>query len=120
MMNPEDATRFNGPGQPVEMKTQMLRNTNAYVSTQISTLRQLAVAYADPASSPGQRAAMRVQMQNLSDQIQRDMIPVDIDADEVLRREVNWDVWAFWSIVIGVWGVVLGYVIAWLWEKIVG
>ena len=49
MMNPEDATRFNGPGQP--------------------------------------------------------------DADEVLRREVNWDVWAFWSIVIGVWGVVLGYVI---------
>jgi hypothetical protein len=58
MMNPEDVTRFNGPGQP--------------------------------------------------------------DADEVLRREVNWDVWAFWSIVIGVWGFVLGYVIAWLWEKIVG
>jgi hypothetical protein len=58
MMNPEDATRFNGLGQP--------------------------------------------------------------DADEVLRREVNWDVWAFFSIVIGVWGVVLGYVIAWLWEKIVG
>ena len=58
MMNPEDATRFNGPGQP--------------------------------------------------------------DADEILRREVNWDVWAFWSIVIGVWGVVLGYVIAWLWGKIVG
>jgi hypothetical protein len=27
---------------------------------------------------------------------------------------------AFWSIVIGVWGVVLGYVIAWLWGKIVG
>ena len=58
MMNPEDETRFNGPGQP--------------------------------------------------------------NADEVLCREVNWDVWAFWSIVIGVWGVVLGYVIAWLWEKIVG
>jgi hypothetical protein len=65
MMNPEDATRFNGPGQP-------------------------------------------------------DADEVLPDADEVLRREVNWDVWAFWSIVIGVWGVVLGYVIAWLWEKIVG
>jgi hypothetical protein len=64
----------------VEMKTQMLRNTNAYVSTQISALRQLAVAYADPAASPGQRAAMRVQMQNLADQIPRDMIPIDIIA----------------------------------------
>lgn len=64
----------------VEMRTQMLRNTNAYVSTQISALRQLAVAYADPAVSPGQRAAMRVQMQNLADQIPRDMIPVDIAA----------------------------------------
>jgi hypothetical protein len=64
----------------VEMRTQMLRNSNAYVSTQISALRQLATAYADPAASPAQRAAMLIQMRGLADQLPRDAVPVDIAA----------------------------------------
>lgn len=75
------AARFTGilyfPWE-VQMKTQMLRNSNEYTTTQIGALRQLATSFADPQATPAQRAAIRLQMRIIIDQLTPGTVPPDL------------------------------------------
>ena len=63
----------------VSMQTAIVRNSNGFVSTQISALRELRVGY-ESATTPGQKAALLAQMHDISDKVSEDYVPTDIRA----------------------------------------
>jgi hypothetical protein len=58
----------------VKMQTGMIRNSNSYITTQQSALRQMRSDYED-AQSDGQRAAIVRQMHQIADLIPNDTQP---------------------------------------------
>ena len=58
----------------IRMKTDMIRASNSYVTTQQTALRQFRASYED-ATTDGQRAAIVRQMRELADLIPNDVQP---------------------------------------------
>ena len=58
----------------VHMKTEMIRNSNSYVTTQQTALRQLRSSY-DDAMSVGQKNSIIRQMREIADLIPNDVQP---------------------------------------------
>jgi hypothetical protein len=58
----------------VRMKTQMIRASNSYITTQQTALRELRAGY-DDAATDGQRAGLVRQMKEIADTIPADVQP---------------------------------------------